>query len=163
MLTGLCLVLDRTHKLGRLVGKPPESIPPKKQIDYKDALPPQRRQVLTETVEGMVREVDEQEISRHILPMTTNFQICQEQRYTPTGFSVQEIRDLGDFPDYAELSGLSMPQSYDGFDIDKALPRPYRPFRWAYHQTMCMSSFQRLERKNTHLSKIFISNLKDGE
>jgi len=30
-----------------------------------------------------------------------------------------------------------LPEPYGGFDPAKALPRPYRPFRWAYHQTMC--------------------------
>lgn len=48
-----------------------------------------------------------------------------------------EIDSYGDFPDYAALSGVPLPAPYQNFDINKALPRPYRPFRWAYHQTMC--------------------------
>nr|POE79532.1 hypothetical protein CFP56_07597 [Quercus suber] len=56
---------------------------------------------------------------------------------TATGFTVEEIRRLGDFPDYAKLSGVPLPQNYLGFDLHKAVPRPYRPLRWAYHQTMC--------------------------
>jgi hypothetical protein len=48
-----------------------------------------------------------------------------------------EIAEYGDFPDYASLSGVPLPSEYKGFDITKALPRPYRPFRWVYHQTMC--------------------------
>jgi len=48
-----------------------------------------------------------------------------------------EIAAYGDFPDYASLSGVPLPSEYKGFDITKALPRPYRPFRWVYHQTMC--------------------------
>lgn len=50
-----------------------------------------------------------------------------------------EIAAYGRFPDYAALSGVPLPTAYPKFDIIKALPRPYRPFRWAYHQTMCMS------------------------
>jgi hypothetical protein len=42
------------------------------------------------------------------------------------------------FPDYASLSGIPLPKAYLGFNITRALPRPYRPFRWVYHQTMCM-------------------------
>lgn len=141
VLAGLCLVLDRTHILARLAGKPRQAIPPKKQSSHKGDLPPQRRNVLGKTAKSTVREVDEEEICQHILPMTTNYETCQEQRYISTGSSVQGIRDLGDFPDYSELSGLPNPRPYHEFDIDKALLRPYRPFRWAYYQTMCMSSF----------------------
>ena len=164
VLTGLCLVTKHVKPiLSRLARNPPQAIPPKTQKGYRDALPAQRRHVLDRTAKGVVREVDVQKISRHILSMTTNYQTCQEQRYTPTGFSVQEIRDLGDFPDYAKLSGLPNPQPYDEFDIDKALPRPYRPFRWAYHQTMCTSSFQASERMTIHRTNTFISNCEDGE
>jgi hypothetical protein len=51
----------------------------------------------------------------------------------------KEIQELQDFPDYAALSGIALPDPYLEFDIKKAMPRPYRPFRWAYHQTMCRS------------------------
>lgn len=61
---------------------------------------------------------------------------------TVCGFSVDEIKALEDFPDYAELSGVSLPTPYPEFDIEKALPRPYRPFRWAYHQTICKFNLQ---------------------
>jgi hypothetical protein len=40
-------------------------------------------------------------------------------------------------PDYFKLTGAPPPTPLLDFDIDKAKPRPYRPFRWAYHQTMC--------------------------
>lgn len=164
-LTGLCLVLGRTEKpiLTLLFRKRPQATSPKKQKQnsYRDALPPQRRQALSKIAKGAVLEVDEQEISRHILPVTTDYQTCQDTKYTPTGFSVQEVRDLGEFPDYAELSGLPSPQPYHEFDIDKALPRPYRPFRWAYHQTMCMSPLQKFE-KITQLTRHFISDFENG-
>jgi hypothetical protein len=69
--------------------------------------------------------------------MTADYMTCEDERYTPTGFSVTEIKALGDFPDYAKLSGVPLPQEYPEFNIDTALARPYRPFRWGYHQTMC--------------------------
>lgn len=106
--------------------------------NYANVLPPQRREALIKIL-GEVQDGKEEEVLRHILPMDTNYETCQEQKYTPTGFSVQEVRELGDFPDYAELSGVSLPQPYHEFDIDKSLARLYRPFRWVYHQTMCMS------------------------
>lgn len=40
------------------------------------------------------------------------------------------------FPDYFKLSGVPLPEPLEDFDVDKAKPRPYRPFRWPYHQTM---------------------------
>jgi hypothetical protein len=69
-------------------------------------------------------------IDRSYLEVVNNF-------YTPCGFSIAEIKALGDFPNYAALSGVPLPKPYHDFNIEKSLPRPYRPFRWAYHQTMC--------------------------
>lgn len=47
-------------------------------------------------------------------------------------------RLLGEeFPDHFARSGVPLPNPVpDDFDIDKAKPRPYRPFRWDYHQNM---------------------------
>ena len=59
---------------------------------------------------------------------------------TATGFTLEEIKRLGDFPDYAALSGVPLPRDYEGFEISTAKARPYRPLRWAYHQTMCTIS-----------------------
>lgn len=74
--------------------------------------------------------------------MTANYRNSPGNLYTPTGFSVDEIKALGDFPDYATLSGVPLPNAYTEHDVDKAKPRPYRPFRWNYHQTMCMYLMQ---------------------
>jgi hypothetical protein len=41
---------------------------------------------------------------------------------------------------YFDLSGVPAPRSLPNFNIDKAKPRPYRPFRWKYFQNMCMIS-----------------------
>jgi hypothetical protein len=72
------------------------------------------------------------------LPTTRSYDLENDApKYTPTGFSTAEIKAMGDFPAYDILSGVPLPQPYSNFDPEKAIPRPYRPFRWAYHQTMC--------------------------
>lgn len=45
-------------------------------------------------------------------------------------------------PDFAQLTGFPHPKPLHGFNIAYARPRPYRPFRWEYHQNM---SLKRLE------------------
>lgn len=115
----------------RSISPDQKSSPASKATSYNHALPPQRK--------GL--HVDEDEVRSNTLPMTTDYRISSDSLYTPTGFSVQEVKALGDFPDYATLSGIPLPSAYHQFDIDKALPRPYRPFRWAYHQTMCTCYF----------------------
>lgn len=153
VLTGLYLALNRpqsksifsrmSRRRPSISETPPRSISPEKKPgnpespNYKTVLPPQRRGALDKIL-SEVQDVKEEEVLRHILPMDTNHETCQEQKYTPTGFSVQEVRELGDFPNYAELSGVPMPQPYYEFDVDKALAKLYRPFRWVYHQTMCI-------------------------
>lgn len=48
-----------------------------------------------------------------------------------TGFYGEE------FPDLFARSGVPLPNPVpDDFDVDKAKPRPYRPFRWEYLQNM---------------------------
>lgn len=61
----------------------------------------------------------------------------KSSRRTPTGFSAADIHKLGSFPDYAVLSGVPHPKPCPAFDIHRAVFRPFRPFRWTYHQTMC--------------------------
>jgi hypothetical protein len=63
-----------------------------------------------------------------------------KNHFTPTGFTMQEISALGDFTDYATLSGVPLPTPYTEFNIKTAIARPYRPLRWPYHQTMCKFS-----------------------
>lgn len=124
---------------------PPRSISPEKKNPSQqktpaspvDVLPPQRRHALA-AIGLPYKEISEDQVRQRILPMLEDYRACQEERYTPTGFSVADVKALGDFPDYATLSDVPLPEAYDGFDIEKALPRPYRPFRWSYHQTMCM-------------------------
>lgn len=127
---------------------PPRSFSPEKcqphsttsPASYNHALPPQRREALLQLQEKARRwpEVNEAEMRQNVLPMTADYNISPGNLYTPTGFSVDDIKALGDFPDYATLSGVPLPSPYPEHDIEKAMPRPYRPFRWSYHQTMCM-------------------------
>ena len=87
-------------------------------------------------------ELEQVVLEQNILGFETDFRKAESTRYTPTGFSIEEIEALGDFPDYAELSGVPNPQPYKEFKIETAMPRPYRPFRWAYHQTMSLTKLQ---------------------
>lgn len=132
-----------------------------KSTPYKHILPPQRRQALSELTTDKVQPVDEDDVLEKLMPMTLAYNVCQENMYTPTGISAQELRELKDFPDYTVLSGLPSPQPYHEFDINTALPRQYRPFRWLYHQTMCKS----LSEKDLSVStdRDLNSNIEDGE
>jgi hypothetical protein len=115
---------------------------PTSSSSYNDVLPPSRREALAKVVgelsKNKPKDIKEEEIRRFILPMVADYKSSEGNRYTPTRLSVAEIIAIGDFPDYAELSGVPLPRPYLEHDINKALPRPYRPFRWSYHQTMCM-------------------------
>ncbi|KAJ3536103.1 hypothetical protein NM208_g6862 [Fusarium decemcellulare] len=76
------------------------------------------------------------------LPTTRKQDLNKDGQYTPTGFSTAEIRALGRFPDYSVLSGVPHPKPCPDFDIKRAVFRPFRPFRWAYHQTMSLQKFE---------------------
>lgn len=80
---------------------------------------------------------------RSYIPLETPGDQLSGDMYSPTGFTVDEIRALGPFPDYAALSGVPGPD-YSGadFDLSSTTFRPYRPFRWAYHQTMALLKFE---------------------
>jgi hypothetical protein len=128
---------------------PPRSLSPDKKekaIDFNPLIrfPPTRRWTLTQDTKPVkTKEEKEKELIRpknqKPLPLTASYRTAALDVFTPTEFSAEEIRVLGDFPDYAKLSGVPLPAPYHEFDINKARPRPYRPLRWAYHQTMCMS------------------------
>ncbi|KAJ5786128.1 uncharacterized protein N7503_011340 [Penicillium pulvis] len=146
---------------------PPRSISPEKKNansatsppSYNHALPPQRRESLLQ-LKGVTfrwRDIDETEVRQNALPMTVDYMKSPGNLYTPTGFSVDEVKALGDFPDYATLSGVPLPDSYPEHVIEKAKPRPYRPFRWAYHQTMSLTKLEPdwwIELESTYKSRI---------
>jgi hypothetical protein len=134
---------------------PPRSLSPEKIAStniplgggYQDVFPPSGREALVRVArkspeaqrsKPMARDIDQAEFQSRLVPFTVDFVSCGPSTYMPTRLSTDEIQALGDFPDYAELSGVPLPEAYKGFRIDKAVPRPYRPLRWAYHQTMCM-------------------------
>lgn len=131
---------------------PPRSLSPQQEEPgiakqsasaYADVFPPHRRAELAECQplpSALSSKLSEQEPDySQLLSDKEPVPNVATQRITATGFSVDEIRRLGSFPDYACLSGVPLPEPYHEFNIDKAKPRPYRPLRWAYHQTMCKS------------------------
>lgn len=126
-------------------GLPPNE-KPSASPNYEDVFPPSRRHILAELPDGSLKGPGKS--GKELGQQPTNYSKLTPDKDTPTndqckdhvtatGFTVEEIRRLGDFPDYAALSGVPAPEPYKDFDINKAVPRPYRPFRWAYHQTMC--------------------------
>ncbi|KAL9608020.1 MAG: hypothetical protein Q9167_007124 [Letrouitia subvulpina] len=155
-------------------GTPPRSLSPEKKVpsnnpppaEYKDILPPSARENLAQAAKTSPHAqkdrlvggtVDEAEVRKGLIPFTADYRACSPSTYTPSGFSVEEIKALGDFPDYAELSGVPLPEHYKEFKIETALPRPYRPFRWAYHQTMALTKMENewwLELEKTYAARI---------
>lgn len=73
----------------------------------------------------------------NVIGFEQDFRKCRPSKYTPMGISIAEVEALGDFPNYSKLSGVPKPDPYKEHKLETAIPRPYRPFRWAYHQTMC--------------------------
>lgn len=148
---------------------PPKSLSPEKQglpdsnappspPTYGDVFPPHRRDALAEVpadaLGGPGKSAKqassmEPDYSR----LTPDKQVCNSDEMlghtTATGFTVDEILRLGDFPDYATLSGVPLPEAYKEFAIETAKPRPYRPLRWAYHQTMCRLAFKVWQQPST--------------
>lgn len=119
------------------------------QPPYLLHFPPSRRHALTGFNLPAVKksvpklEIPPMTLHAHALPTTRAQDLSINNQYTPTGFSTQEIRALGRFPDYSTLSGVRDPRPYGAhFDIAKARFRPFRPFRWGYHQTMCKMTSQ---------------------
>lgn len=115
-------------------------------IDLYSTLPPSQRGQLSIIAENMSPDqkealgnlsFDMDTFAHSLLGFEEDYRTADDSKYCFSGFSVRELKALGDFPDYSVISEVPMPQPYLEFDIDRAKPRPYRPFRWAYHQTMC--------------------------
>ena len=138
---------------------PPRSLTPDKKVsentptqNYKDTFPPSSRGNLPvwtkswKSVWASLKRFDIDEgyqeyLQKNLIPWEADYRKCDASTYTPMEISIGEVKALGDFPDYSKLSGVPLPEPYKEFKIEKAIPRPYRPFRWAYHQTMCRSPF----------------------
>lgn len=149
---------------------PPRSLSPSKkqrepqEPDYSSTFPPSRRFALAETELASKLDVTRTGIAaskpnwtKNVVPLEASYLDMDGSRFTPCEFSINEIKALGNFPDYAALSGVPLPQPYPEFDIKKALPRPYRPFRWMYHQTMSLTKMETdwwLELENTYEERI---------
>lgn len=142
------IVLERLHiRRRRASGSntPPRSLSPggkekkeEKPVDHTKTYPPSRRFTLTDAAkpENYSKTLTRPDTQKP-LPMTASYLDAAADTFTPAEFSTAEIRALGDFPNYPKLSGVPLPTAYQNFDINTAVPRPYRPLRWAYHQTMC--------------------------
>ena len=133
---------------------PPRSLSPEKQpsnsqpksSEYVNTFPPLTRETIPEAAVDLPEDrrkiletstFDERNWTKSVLGWEDDFRKADPDKYVYTGYSIKEIRALGDFPNYSVLSEIPLPEAYPEHDINKALPRPYRPFRWAYHQTMC--------------------------
>jgi len=162
-------VLQRLHISRRRVSgakTPPRSLSPdkKKASDYLDTFPPSRRPALTSTGVAVISDKQDDGIvaspsdwMHHMVPWEMSYQAADDSSYTPCEFSIKDIKALGDFPDYSLLSGVPLPKPYAHFDIQKAKPRPYRPFRWPYHQTMSLNKMEPdwwLELESTYEERI---------
>jgi hypothetical protein len=140
------IIIHRLRSGGRRVSgakTPPRSLSPEKKdtsiskVDYTGTFPASRRPALAETSKTNEDAELPPDWQKNVLPMEESYMDADDSKFLPCSFSVKEIKALGDFPDYSALSGVPLPTPYPEFDIKKALPRPYRPFRWSYHQTMC--------------------------
>ena len=139
----IVLVTVRLSKRrGNLFSKPNSTSITQPQT-YVLQFPPSRRHTLAE-IPGTKDKSIPSDLSPELLkskafPTTRSPDPNQDHQFTPTGFSTQEVRALGRLPDYSILSGVRHPEPCGPkFDINKAVFRPFRPFRWGYHQTMCM-------------------------
>ena len=143
---------------------PPRSLTPDKKVpentpltqNYKDTFPPSPRGNLPiwtkswKSIWASLKRFDTEEgyqgfFQKNLIPWEADYRKCDPSTYTPMEISIGEVKALGDFPDYSKLSGVPLPEAYKEFEIEKAIPRPYRPFRWAYHQTMCRFSFSTIQ------------------
>ncbi|KAK4235397.1 hypothetical protein C8A03DRAFT_46467 [Achaetomium macrosporum] len=134
---GLARRLISRQKKGNCVPNPP----------FLLQFPPSRRHVLAQLPKvekcSQPAAIPAGVLSSHALPTTTEeSNIRQHTLYTPTGFCTREIELLGRFPDYALLSGVPHPEPCSPtWDISKAVFRPFRPFRWKYHQHMALMKY----------------------
>ncbi|KAM0440663.1 hypothetical protein ACHAQK_005637 [Fusarium lateritium] len=137
---------------------PPEPIKKAAPADYTKVYPPSQRHVLSEILPDFQADnVDLSVTPRPLLRLDESYRHAVPTSFNFTGFSVDEIRRLGNFPDYSKLSGVPLPEPLKNFDVNTAMPRPYRPFRWAYHQTMSLKKLDPdfwLEIESTYCERI---------
>ncbi|KAJ3533303.1 hypothetical protein NMY22_g7391 [Coprinellus aureogranulatus] len=89
-----------------------------------------------------------------VLAIVMSLQVCY------TYMSEQRKRKLREPPhsvDYFKLCGTPLPTPVLDFDLDNTKPRPYRPLRWSYHQTMAMMPLENdwwIELESTYTTRI---------
>ncbi|CAM1501468.1 Fc.00g034520.m01.CDS01 [Cosmosporella sp. VM-42] len=129
--------------------------------EYVDVFPPFQRDVLSDVAPQLASNApaagDLTISPKSLLKLDADYRLAESSTYNFSGFTVGEIRGLGNFPDYGKLSGVPLPSPLENFNVDKARPRPYRPFRWAYHQTMSLTKLDPdywLELESTYRERI---------
>lgn len=132
-LVALTLPLRAKRRTGESAATPPRSVspPPREKIPALELplrrVPPAGKTSITALFSGL--------FPTRAVPAAPN----KDAPVPVTNRTREEILSYGHFPDYVALSGVPLPKPCPEFDINRAIPRPYRPFRWAYHQTMCIS------------------------
>lgn len=173
------LIISRLNLRGRRASTattPPRSLSPDKKeprnsplssAEYVTAFPPLNREALETVVASLPEsqreaagdlQFNENTWFKDVMALEDDYRSCDPEKYVFTGMKAREIRALGDFPDYATLSGVPLPDPYPEHDIKKALPRPYRPFRWSYHQTMCKLAAQSNMATSSDLLLLYSTN-----
>jgi hypothetical protein len=123
-----------------------EATPAVDRFPWLLQFPPSRRHTLAQLKlkgsTGPYEHIQPEVLQKCALPSAHTADLGRDDLYTPTGFSTQDIRAIGRFPDYSVLTGVRYPKPCGAqFDINKAIFRPFRPFRWTYHQTMAHYKF----------------------
>jgi hypothetical protein len=111
------------------------------QSNPLNVFPPSRRAALLKLLPSSKlgtpdTEIQVKTLRENQIPTTKVQPLNEKDLFTATSLLTQEIKALGRFPDYSVLSGVPHPTPAPSFDITKATFRPFRPFRWTYHQTM---------------------------
>lgn len=71
--------------------------------------------------------------------------------------SLGRVLSRNGLPDFAQLTGFPAPRPLYHFEINRAKPRPYRPFRWEYHQNMSLKKLEPdwwLELESTYRARL---------
>ncbi|KAJ8127212.1 hypothetical protein O1611_g6424 [Lasiodiplodia mahajangana] len=99
--------------------------------DLATAFPPSQRDQFKEIVATLPStqqkaignlSFTQETFERSLLRFEEEYSIADDSKYVYSGFSIREIKGLGDFPDYSILSGVPIPKPYLDFDIDRAKP-----------------------------------------
>ncbi|KAK3301721.1 uncharacterized protein B0T15DRAFT_544447 [Chaetomium strumarium] len=140
------ILLLVTRLARRLIPRQPKGIREPKSPYLLD-FPPSRRHVLARLPQfemgAKPAAIPAEVLRAQALPTTVGeSNIRRDTYYTTTGLSTREVDLLGRFPDYALLSGVPHPEPCSpSWDISKAVFRPFRPFRWKYHQHMALMKY----------------------